>query len=59
MLAWTGWNSDKWPDFEYLEGGANRIYSLVSSLCMPGSGIAGTYGSSISIFLKESPHCSQ
>ena len=30
---------------------------LVSSLCMPRSGIAGSYGSSISLF-KESPHCS-
>ena len=31
---------------------------LVSSVCMPGSRIAGSYGSSISRFLKESPHCS-
>ena len=30
---------------------------LVSSVCMPSSGIAGLYGSSISS-LKESPHCS-
>ena len=30
---------------------------LVSSVCMPSSGIAGSYGSSISS-LKESPHCS-
>ena len=31
---------------------------LVSSVCMLSSGIAGLYGSSISSFLKESPHCS-
>ena len=31
---------------------------LVSSVCMPRSGIAGSYGSSISQFFKESPHCS-
>ena len=31
---------------------------LVSSLCMPSSGIAGSYGSSISRFFQESPHCS-
>ena len=38
---------------------------LVSSVCMPRSGIAGSYGSSISsffffffFFFKESPHCS-
>ena len=31
---------------------------LVSSVCMPSSGIAGLYGSSVSSFLKESPHCS-
>ena len=31
---------------------------LVSSLCMPNSGIAGSYSSSISIFFKGSPHCS-
>ena len=31
---------------------------LVSSVCMPSSGIAGSYGSSISSFFKESPHCS-
>ena len=30
---------------------------LVSSLCMPSSGIAGLHGSSISSFFKESPHC--
>ena len=30
---------------------------LVSSVCMSSSGIAGSYGSSISYF-KESPHCS-
>ena len=53
MMAWTRWNSDKWPDFECLEGGANRIYSLVSSVCMPSCGIAGWYGSSISIFLRN------
>ena len=51
MMAWTRWNSDKWPDFEGLEEGANRIYSLISSVCMPSSGIAGSYGSSFSIFL--------
>ena len=31
---------------------------LVSSVCMPRSGIAGSYGSSISSFFKESLHCS-
>ena len=31
---------------------------LVSSMCMPSSGIAGSYGSSISSFFKESPHFS-
>ena len=31
---------------------------LVFSVCMPSSRIAGSYGSSISKFLKESPHCS-
>ena len=31
---------------------------LVSSVHMPSSEIAGSYGSSISIFFKESPHCS-
>ena len=33
---------------------------LVSLVCMPSSGIAGWYGSSISSFqfFKESPHCS-
>ena len=30
---------------------------LVSSVCMPSSVIAGSYGSSISSFFKESPHC--
>ena len=34
------------------------LSDLVSSVCMPRSGIAGSYGSSISIFFKESPHCS-
>ena len=29
---------------------------LVSSVCMPSSGIAGSYGNSISRFFKESPH---
>ena len=28
---------------------------LVSSVCLPSSGIAGSYGSSISSFFKESP----
>ena len=31
---------------------------LFSSVCMPSSGIAGSYGSSISSFFKESSHCS-
>ena len=31
---------------------------LVSSVCMPSSGIVGSYGSSISSFFQESPHCS-
>ena len=30
---------------------------LVSLVCMPSSGIAGSYGSSVSSFCKESPHC--
>ena len=30
---------------------------LVSLVCMPSSGIAGSYGS-FSLFFKESPHCS-
>ena len=30
---------------------------LVSLVCMPSSGIAGSFGSSTSFF-KESPHCS-
>ena len=34
------------------------LSDLVSSVCMPSSGIAGSYGSSIFSFLKESPHCS-
>ena len=29
---------------------------LVSSVCLPSSGIAGLYGSSVSSFIKESPH---
>ena len=31
---------------------------LVSSVCLTSSGVAGSYGSSISSFFKESPHCS-
>ena len=31
---------------------------LVSLVWMPGSGIAGSYGSSSFSFFKESPHCS-
>ena len=31
---------------------------LVSSVRMPSSGFAGSYGSSVSSFLKESPYCS-
>ena len=34
------------------------LSGLVSSVCMPRRGIAGSYGSSISSFFKESPHCS-
>ena len=34
------------------------LSDLVSSVSMPRSGIAGLYGSSISRFFKESPHCS-
>ena len=30
---------------------------LVSTGCMPRSGIAGSYGGFISSFLKESPYC--
>ena len=33
------------------------LSDLVSSVCMPRSDIAGSYGSSISSFLKKSPHC--
>ena len=33
------------------------LSDLVSSMCMPSSGIAGSYGSSNSSFFKESPHC--
>ena len=29
------------------------LSDLVSSVCMPGSGIAGSYGSSISSFLRD------
>ena len=29
----------------------------VSEVCMPSSGIAGSYDSSITSFFKESPHC--
>ena len=32
------------------------LSDLVSLVCMPRSGMAGSYGSSISFF-KESPHC--
>ena len=31
---------------------------LVSLVCMPRGGIAGSYGSSISSFFKDSTHCS-
>ena len=35
------------------------LSDLVSSVCMPRNGIAGSYGSSISsFFFKKSPHCS-
>ena len=34
------------------------LSDLVSLVCMPRSGIAGSYGSSISSFFKESPRCS-
>ena len=34
------------------------LSDLVSSVCMPRSGIAGSYSRSISGFFKESPHCS-
>ena len=34
------------------------LLDLISSVCMPRSGIPGSYGSSISCFFKESPHCS-
>ena len=34
------------------------LSDLVSSVCMPRSGVAGSYGSSISSFFKKSPHCS-
>ena len=33
------------------------LSDLVSSVCMPRSGIAGSYDSSISSFFKKSPHC--
>ena len=34
------------------------LSTMVFSVCMPSSGIAGSYGKSISSFFKESPHCS-
>ena len=34
------------------------LSDLVSSVCMPRSEIAGSYGSSISNFFKESLYCS-
>ena len=34
------------------------LSDLVSLVCLPRSEIARSYGSSISSFLKESPHCS-
>ena len=34
------------------------LSDLVSSVCMPRNGIAGSHGSSISSFFKKSPHCS-
>ena len=34
------------------------LSDLVSLVYMPRSGIAGSYGSSISSFFKESSHCS-
>ena len=34
------------------------LSDLVPSVCMPRSGIAGSYGSSNSSFFKKSPHCS-
>ena len=34
------------------------LSDLISSVCMPRNGIAGSYGSSSSSFSKESPHCS-
>ena len=34
------------------------LSDLISSMCMPRSGIAGSYGRSISNFFKKSPHCS-
>ena len=34
------------------------LSDLVSLVCMSRSEIAGSYGSSISSFFKESPHCS-
>ena len=33
------------------------LSDLVSLVCMPRSGIAGSYGSTISSFFKKSPHC--
>ena len=33
------------------------LSDLISSVCMPRNGIAGSYGSSISSFFKKSPHC--
>ena len=34
------------------------LSDLVSLVCVPRSGTAGSYGSSISSFFMESPHCS-
>ena len=33
------------------------LSDLVASVCMPRTGITGSYGSSVSFF-KKSPHCS-
>ena len=39
--------------------GVHVSLSILDSLvCMPSSGISGSYGSSVSSFLRESPHCS-
>ena len=43
--------------FEMNTGVHVSLSILISLVCVPRSGIAGSYGSFISSFFKESPHC--